>query len=262
MSRARAGRSVGDAPSGRTGSFVIELFGLPGSGKSRLAAELARAPEGAGLDRPSSRIAPDIPVSVRVPRKLGLAAAECARHPGRSAAAARAMLGSQPEGRTSGARRWFHWLVTQRLMSSARARPGVHLFDEGVLQALWSVGLRGHARSALDRIAAEPARWALPDLVLVVEAPTDELDRRLSARPSRHSRVQEGDDAEARRSELARGHALADRILAWWGEVFGETRPVIRVENGAGASPEDAAAAALPSILRRAEARGGGRGSA
>lgn len=247
-------------PDDRHPGFVVELFGLPGAGKSRLAIELVRASADLGLqlDRSSARVDPETPTSMRVPRKLGLAAAECARRPARSGVAARAILRSQFAGGAAGVPRWAHWLVMQRLMTSARATPGAHLFDEGVLQALWSVGLRGDATAALERIAAVPERWALPDLVVFVSAPLDVLDRRLSARASRHSRLQAGDDARARRKELARGRALAERILWWWADEVADTRPVVRIDNGPEVTLEDAASAAIRQIAHHVDTRGRG----
>ena len=52
-----------------------------------------------------------------------------------------------------------------------------------------------------------------PDLLVVVEAPVDELMRRLEVRPSQHSRTQRL-VADRRAAELERGRLLLDRIVA------------------------------------------------
>lgn len=256
--QARGPEPKGDGPPG----WVVEMFGLPGSGKSRLADELVRASAELGLrlDRPSARVAPDVPAASRITRKLGLAAGEVARRPARSSAAARAIVRSQRGGLPAGARRWFHWLVMQRLLSSARDTPGAHLFEEGVLQALWSVGLRGDVGQALERVAAVPTDCALPDLVLVIHAPIEVLDRRLSARASRHSRLQKTSDARARRDELGRGLALERRIQGWWTERFGDAHPVIHIDNGGEIPLEKAAASTAARIARLLGERDRGRG--
>ena len=238
--------------------FVIELFGLPGVGKSRLVAELLRASAGLELhlDRPVARIDPASPTAVRVGRKLGLAAAECALHPVRSGAAARAIVGSQRAGLAAGMPRWIHWLIVQRLMSSALRSQGSHLFDEGVLQALWSIGLRGDVTPALDQLGEAPGRWALPDLVVFVQAPLEVIRRRLSERSSRHSRLQARGDPRRRRRELARGRDLAERIRGWWVDVVADTRPVLEVDNGPTASLDDLGSSLIHEIVRHIVAQG------
>ena len=54
-------------------------------------------------------------------------------------------MGLRPEGLG----RCVQWAITQRLLTSAGRSPGVHLFDEGLLQSLWSVGLRGDVTPTL-----------------------------------------------------------------------------------------------------------------
>ena len=238
--------------------LVVELFGLPGVGKSSFAAELLRAStaQGLRLERAGAVIDPGVPGWRRVGRKVVLALGECARRPLRSGIAARAVLRSQDRDIRRGMPRWLHWLVVQRLLSSALDGPGVHLFDEGALQALWSIGLRGDVAPILGRIEGAPGRWALPHLVVFLDAPLEEIDRRLSARASRHSRVQHAADPRSRRAELERGAGLAARILRWW-EGGGGERPVVRVDAGPGTSLRHAASQVIGRIGRASDGHAG-----
>jgi hypothetical protein len=158
---------------------------------------------------------------VRIGRKLRLVAGEVWRRPVPTATVGRAVLESQGMRWTSGIAREVQWTVTQRLMMSARGRPGIHLFDEGVLQALWSIGLRGTVAPALLVLEEQIGSWAKPDLVLVVHARIEELVSRLAARASRHSRIQQMDDPRALARELERGQELLLRLLRWWSEIVG-----------------------------------------
>jgi hypothetical protein len=90
----------------------------------------------------------------------------------------------------------------------------VHVVDEGVLQALWSIGLRGKPESVLHTLASSQV-WAGPDLVIVVAAPLEVVGQRLAARGSRHARTQFLDPV-GQRTELEYGKWLLDRLVEWW----------------------------------------------
>lgn len=187
-------------------SVVVEFCGIPGSGKSTVcdavAAELVRT--GVVAHQPRARIDTDVPAATRIARKLGLAtrALSGARAAWR-VARAQDRLGDAP-GRA------LQWLVTQRLIG-ARA-PGVTLLDEGLVQALWSIGLRGD----LERFLAGSIRFAVPDVIVVVECAPDEAARRLRARGSEHSRVQRDANLE---EALVRGADVLEHILARIGPI-------------------------------------------
>ena len=120
------------------------------------------------------------------------------------------------------------WLAVRDLLAGCHRSPGVHLFEEGVLQRLWTIGLRGgHDTSARLWRNLDPARRT--DLVVVLDLPATEAAARLRGRPSRHSRVQAlGSDAML--DELVRGERLLDTLVA------GCPVPVVRV--GADVAPD------------------------
>jgi hypothetical protein len=212
----------------------VEFYGLPGVGKSSVAALTRRGLSDLGIasEIADRTVSAEVPGRVRIPRKLGMVGAHGLAHPVRSIRVVGA-IGAEQQGASATLSRSVQWLVTQALFARARRRPGVHLFQEGVLQALWSLGLRGGHERMLGRDAAH-AIW--PDLVVVVEAPMDVVRSRLGSRGSGHSRTERLDEAE-RAAELTRGQALLHQLLAWWRSVHGPGR-VVRVDNGGDGPPD------------------------
>jgi hypothetical protein len=214
---------------------VIELCGLPGAGKSTLARKLVQelADRGHTAYAGASAIAPTSPAPRRVAVKAALAMAETLAHPACTAASVTAVFRSGQSHTADVPARALQWTVTQRLLRAARRTPGLHVFDEGVIQALWSLGLCGDARPVLRALDGSRA-WARPDLVVVLEAPLDVVLERLVSRPSRHSRIQALDPI-LWRPALARGQWLLDQLVSWWSGVYGQDG-VARVRG-----PEDVA---------------------
>jgi hypothetical protein len=190
--------------------LVVELCGLPGSGKSALAAHTCAALRRFGVDA----VVADLPVSAaaaasaRVRRKVLAAAAAAAAEPAATARGVRAVTGTRPTAR-DGLGLLAQWLTVQQLCRQGRARPGVSLLEEGTVQTVWSIALRA---SASEADAARLLELRPPDLLVVVEAPMDVLLHRLDERPSRHSRTQRL-AADLRDAELERGRLLMDRLV-------------------------------------------------
>ena len=210
--------------------LAVELFGLPASGKTSLARAVSLA---AGRQGERVRVA-DAPVSaaadvgVRLARKATAAGAELLRHPRGSAHLLAAVARSGQDDTRDAVALSVQWLVVQRLLDR-RAVPGeLRLLEEGVLQTLWSIGLRGDVAPVLAALGAG-VRW--PDVVVVVEAPLPQLQERLLRRESRHSRVQHL-PPEHQAAELGRGLDLAGQLLAWWQGPAGPRTPLLRVGTG------------------------------
>ena len=236
-----------------TPGFVVELFGLPGSGKTYLAEELLRisADIGLPLNLPAACVGSAVPPLPRRARKLGLAAGQMLQRPVPSFITMRSIVMFQ-RPRTEGLSRCVQWAITQRLLASAGRSPGVHLFDEGLLQALWSVGLRGDVTPTLRSLEQRSGRYAMPDLVVSVHVSIDEVEDRLAARPSRHSRLQERLDPIVRRRELARGAELVGSLVAWWEHIAPGPGRLIEIRNDPGRDLHGEAVALLDMIASRA----------
>jgi thymidylate kinase len=222
---------------------VVELCGLPGAGKSTLAAALAEVLTTAGievtvLDLPISARAP---ATLRAARRLRHAATTTVRRPVDSVRAAQwfGALGQPPSDSASA---YVQWLALQRIVHAARRDAGVQLLEEGTVQTLWTALLRAPRRpstlTAWDRVPPS----ARSDLVLHVDVPVPTAAARLAGRDSRHSRTQQlGPDARA--AELAHGHELLLRLLEDC------PVPVLRLSNDDGRTHEQAARSVAPQLV-------------
>lgn len=125
---------------------------------------------------------------------------------------------------------------------------GSVVLDQGFMQAVWSIGLRGRLESPLQTLSGTTDVWSRPDRVIVVEAPLDQLAKRLRARASRHSRVQ--DSGRSTVAELDRARDLMSHLLAEARSLGLEPESIITIENPDSASPEDLVSS-ISSLLGR-----------
>jgi hypothetical protein len=212
---------------------IIELCGVPGSGKSTVAhglvTELRRRGHAASL--PLEEVSPRRPRGERLRRKLTRAATEVAGHPRASARTVQAVRRSHQPTWRAVAIRSLNWLVLRAAMRRASTTPGFHVFDQGIVQELCSLGFAGDAAAAID-IADPGAALLAPDLIVVVESDLGLADLRLAARPGRESRVEAA--GPGRRRELERQAELVEAMLASWTARFGDrvATTVRRIVNG------------------------------
>ena len=235
-------------------AVIVEFCGIPGVGKSSVAHAVAAAlaTSGRSVDEPLAFVAPSLSRSRRLRRKLRLAALETLTHPVSSGTLAIAVARS---GQSVGdfVHRAQNWLVVRALFRRSRGRSGVHLFDQGLVQELCSIGYRGDWRAALQS-AAPGADDLAPDLIVRVTAPLEVVQRRLAARAGSQSRLESLDQDE--QEAVLRSQAIdLDEIELAWLERFGGPRGSRRVEvdNGApdmGAAVEQALAAVIELLAR------------
>lgn len=232
-------------------SVVVELCGLPGAGKTTLAADVVDRLRESGL----SAVVADAPISAAVPfaqrsmRKVGLLASTVAARPGEALRAARRLGAGQPNGRDRLAVP-VQWCVTSAVVSSAGRRPGLSVLEEGLVQALWSAQLSARSPYAADvrRMLAYRSGSATPDLVVHLDVPVEVALARLRARESRHSRVQRMSDAQ-QIDILGHGDWLLRRILAAWTDLG--CGPVLSLRQQVATPANDDVAAKLTDHLRR-----------
>jgi thymidylate kinase len=226
--------SPGAAPPAHRG-LTVELVGVPGAGKSRLTRSLAGslAERGVPVTQAQAPLGPAVPVAVRLARKAAAGAATALSAPRTTARLAGAVLRSGQPGPADVAGRLVQVLVAAQVTARSRRREGVSLLDEGVVQALWSVGLRGDVTPVLAALdGARPSA----DLLVVVRVAPEVALARLAARPSQHSRTQLLAAGE-RLAELEHGARLLDRLVDWWSAaVPADRRPVVVEGSDAGAA--------------------------
>lgn len=194
---------------------VVELCGLPGTGKTTLAAQVAAELTERGQRCKIADVAMSAAVSRsrRLQRKAVGVGAQIARHPVRSADAARWIAASRQESARDAVAGLAQWLTVQQTIRAARREGGVQLLEEGIVQTLWTVGLRAR-RDVVRRLLGGTPAATRPALLVVVEAPVDVVSDRLTGRVSRHSRTQ-GLDAAAQAAELRRGQELLEKLTTW-----------------------------------------------
>ena len=208
----------GHMPAG--GHVIVELCGIPGSGKSTLARDLVAELDrrGCSADLPLEDVSPRAPKWHRLWRKGWRAGVELAIHPRTSAMAIREVIRSrQPTGRDKVARS-LNWLVLRASLRRARHTPGIHVFDQGVIQELGSLGYRGEVGAATE--IADPGDDLLaPDVVVVVDVDLVVAAERLARRPGQESRLE--DAGLDRLGELERYEGLIEGLLGSWLENYG-----------------------------------------
>src|SRR5687767_9276111 len=152
-----------------TGGLSVEFIGMPGSGKSTLSRRVAERLHAGGITvaQPSYVLAHGIARWRRLARKSRRVASELIAHPSDALRAARAVRSTRQRRAGDVLKMTFNWLLVSSLLRRRPPAGEVHLHDQGVLQALWSVGFGG-APGAAGRMAARmEGRTPLPDVVVI-----------------------------------------------------------------------------------------------
>lgn len=170
--------------------MVVELCGLPGCGKTTIADALTEQLRSQGIDAfvAGSHVSASAPLLSRLFHKAVSVMAVLSASPSAESRAARALAPGQSRARDSIAVPVLWW-TRKRVLARSRRSGGLAVLDEGLVQALWTAGLRspGTLPSALVELAESAVR---PDVVVHVDVPHRLAIDRLTARRSKHSRVQ------------------------------------------------------------------------
>lgn len=203
--------------------MIVEFCGVPGAGKSTVAAALVDELVARGHMATSmlGDVSPSTPRPRRVARKLGYAVWEFGAHPRSSFRAVQLLSRSGQPGWRDVAVRAVNWLVVRSAYRRARDSAVVGVIDQGLIQELCSVGFRGRAVDALDLGDPGPDRLA-PDRIVQVDVDVRIAGERLAGRPGRQSRVETpGLDIL---DELDRQSRLLAEVLPAWLDRYGDAR--------------------------------------
>lgn len=215
---------------------TIELCGPPGAGKSLIASTLAKhlVARGSHVSQPLALVAPTRRASFRVGAKVLIASRELVRAPVESSRALAAIHRSDQSVRDA-LHRSLNWLVVRGLYRHARSRPGVHVFDQGFVQELCSIGYQGGDWRACLTVSGPGTAGLGPDLLILVAASVETALARLDARPGHQSRL-ERLDVDERQNELERQNRMLGEIEQAWlerhGAVLGTKRIEVRNDDG------------------------------
>ena len=178
----------------------VEFLGPPAVGKTTLATAVCERLDSAGhpCRLPTTRLAGQ-PRWRRIPTKAALASGHAVRAPTQTLAHLRAIAGTDQQTIDDFLRVAFNWQFVCGLHT--RGGDGVVLLDQGVFQALWSIGWRASDWAAVRALALSPS--LLPDILVVLTAEQATIRERLATREGGDTRV---DPADIGRAQVGIDH--------------------------------------------------------
>ena len=237
------------------GPIFVEFIGLPGSGKSTLSRRVAQALRGRGVAVTEATYWLDHVVHKHVRQfvKVFLALSNVLTNP-------RLTLYCLDDIRRTRQRTALDFLMTflnftyvsQTIKILSRI-PGVHLLDQGLFQAMWSIGYSSSVGESVLELCGRTLRLALPArlVTVVVHASMDTVAERLAMRATRGSRLERlvgyGDFA----SGLGRGADLVASIEDFVARLSSEAGAVklVRVRNDSGHGAVDDCARKIVQVV-------------
>jgi len=201
-------------------ALSVEFVGMPASGKSALSHRVAEilTAGGVGVEQPSWVLAHDISYPARWMRKSAIVGTRMARRPGDLLETVGAIRATSQYSGMDTMRMTFNWLLVRALMERPRVAGSVRLFDQGVLQALWSIGLGGKAGAITQMARHLDGAIPIPDVVVFVTASPGAVRRRLELRPGQDSRIERRLSGRKDEAILERGTALFEEVIRVAGE--------------------------------------------
>jgi thymidylate kinase len=176
-----------------TTAMVIELLGLPGAGKSTLSRLIADRLAATDLVVEEATFSRDHGTGRlrRVAEKFIFVLAYLCAEPCRAAH----VLGRVTRTRQATLFDWatsvVNFFYIASLYRQAVGGPGVLLLDQGIAQAVWSIGFAAQQRCWDQTVGTGRFLSPLPDLVVVVRASPEVILARLGQREKRASRLEE-----------------------------------------------------------------------
>jgi thymidylate kinase len=193
--------------------MLIEFSGLPGAGKSTLSHLVAcsLAQRGCVVREVTYGLDHNCGGFRRNLVKLTSVTTYLCRHPLQARADIVCILATKQVTWADIRRSLFNWLYVASVMSKKRNGKLIVILDQGLAQALWSIGLAARDKLWLDLCSDAARREALkPDLIVDVKAGFQNVGSRLASRKKRISRIDSlGED----RAVLRRAQDHMDSIV-------------------------------------------------
>lgn len=172
--------------------MLIEFFGSPGAGKSTLSHLVAHylSERGYAVDEVTYEVDHTLSKFQRLFVKLASISSYICRHPICAASDISRILGTQQATFSDARRAIFNWLYVTSVVTRAHSSESIVILDQGLAQAIWSVGFAARRKTWLDLCLSAARKRALkPDLIVHVSAKLQSVGDRLKSREQRISRI-------------------------------------------------------------------------
>lgn len=173
-------------------SAVIEFIGLPGVGKSTLSHRIAEILQQRGwrVEQPTYSVDHEMRAWERLLLKLRLVSAEAIFHPACTVRSVKAILATRQASAADFIGVTVNWLFMSSLLRKSDGRTEVHIFDEGLLNALWSIGFSAGSAGTAGILGELARQVSTPVVVALVEADIAAVRERLDLRKNGRSRLE------------------------------------------------------------------------
>jgi len=116
--------------------------------------------------------------------------AEAIFHPAGAVRSLKAILATRQASAADVIRLTVNWLFMSSLLRKTDCRTGVHIFDEGQLNALWSIGFSARSAGTAGILAELARQRSTPVVVALIEADIAAVRARLDLRKNGQSRLE------------------------------------------------------------------------
>lgn len=193
--------------------MLIEFFGLPGSGKTTLSHIVASllAAKGINVSESTYNIDCNQYKYARLLVKLFHFVHYFGHNPYQGKISLTSIAATKQATATDLCKSLLNWMYISSLSSGKRSNGQIAILDQGIAQALWSIGLAAQHEAWLDLVMNHSQSNMLkPDLIVYVRADHQTIIERLSARQVRTSRL---DHIGQDRRLLQQAQAHSESIL-------------------------------------------------
>ena len=217
--------------------MIVELTGMPGSGKSTIGALLADMLRASGLAiKTPAAFAATLPKPVRIALKTLHVLYQLLAHPLRTFRFAGLTMETYQKTIWDAFDSFFNALFVISTVDRYQHFSGIVIMDQGILQSLSSIAYSAKRPEAIEELVVALTEFRLlPNFRVRIEAGDTEIRRRLGERVRRQSRLEGTEDSafQSFRTALALSDAYASKH---------STGQAITIPNELGDAPHEAAA--------------------